>query len=559
MTGDGLTRKEFLTSVLVGAAATAMPISALAQGTSSDEITLDDMRSFEKIAGIAFTDAERQQVLTQVRNARRGMLNLRKQPIDYTTLPPTPFMPQPIAQAKAKVEVRIAGVRGLSRPPRDEELAYMSAKELALLIKAKKLSPVELTQAYLKRIETYGGRLICIASNCSELALKQAKAAEDEIMQGKYRGVLHGLPYVIKDLFAMRGYPTTWGADPFRTQTFDYDSAVVEKLNAAGAVCLAKVSLGALAQGDMWYAGRTKNPWNPAQGSSGSSAGSACCAAAGLAAFTIGTETLGSIVSPSLQCRVTGLRPTFGRVSRYGAMAVSWTMDKVGPICRDAEDCAMVFGSLLGADPRDESTVEQPFRWEPKVDVKRLKIGYLIGATDDPNDRSRIERDEALILLNKMGAELEPIRFDPQQDGMSAILGVEAAAAFDAFTLGDQIDELKNSSWPLTYRSNRYVPAVEYLEAQRCRRLMMDSFAKTFEGFDMFVGTNTGGYSLFLTNLTGHPQVLVPLLPAENGNSRAFSIIGHLYDEERILAVAKMLQAQLDTSYKTRRPDLSKV
>lgn len=559
MGSDGLSRKDFLKAAFVAAATSALPHGLSAQASPQEEIGLDDLKAFEKVAGIQFTEDERKQVLNSVKDARNGFVNVRKLPIDYTTLPPTPFYPEPVIQSSAEVRTQLRPLQGLKRPASDDDLAYSSVRTLALLLRSKKLSPVELTMMYLDRYRKYGEKLLCLVTLCEDLAMKQAKQAEQEIMSGKYRGPLHGVPYGIKDLFAVNGYPCTWGAQPYRRQKFDYDAGVVERLNQAGAICLAKTSLGALAQGDMWFAGRTKNPWNPAQGSSGSSAGSACSAAAGLAAFTIGTETLGSIVSPSFQCRVTGLRPTFGRVSRFGAMAVSWTMDKVGPICRSAEDCALVLGSIVGADPRDECTVNRSYHWPPKIDIKKLRIGYLLNANDDPKDRSRIDRDPALKMLGEMGAQLDPIRFDPLQDGVDVILGVEAAAAFDAFTLSDQIDELKNSAWPNTYRSNRYVPAVEYLQAQRARRLMMRAFAKTFEDFDLFVASGTGAYSLFLTNLTGHPQVLIPLPPSEAGQARAFSLVGHLYDEERILAVAQMLQDRLDTGYSKHRPDLSKL
>ncbi len=559
-----LSRKEFLKGMILAAGASvvsARPIGAQQSqppAPTGAEITLDDLKSFEKVAGIEFTEDERKLILTSVRDARKGFVNVRKLPIEYSTLPPTPFFPEPPKQLPADIKVSVQALRGLEKPTTDEDLAYSSVRQLSLLVKSKKVSPVELTKLYLDRYRKYGEKLLCLVTLTDDLAMKQAKQAEDEIMAGKYRGPLHGLPYGIKDLFAVAGYPCTWGADPYKNQKFDYDAGVVEKLNQAGAICLAKTSLGALAQGDVWFAGRTKNPWNPAQGSSGSSAGSACSAAAGLAAFTIGTETLGSIVSPSTQCRVTGLRPTFGRVSRYGAMAVSWTMDKVGPLCRSAEDCAIVFGSITGADPRDECTVNRPYHWPAKIDVTKLKIGYLIDPTADPKDRSPIEKSPALQLLQKMGAKLDPIKFEALQDGVDAILGVEAAAAFDAFTLGPEIHELKNSSWPQTYRANRYVPAVEYLEAQRGRRLMMRQFAAALAPFDLFVATGVGGYSLFLTNLTGHPQVLVPLPPSDTGGSRAFSLVGHLYDEERILGLASLMQAQLDTSYVKHRPDLGK-
>jgi Asp-tRNA(Asn)/Glu-tRNA(Gln) amidotransferase A subunit family amidase len=314
--------------------------------------------------------------------------------------------------------------------------------------------------------------------------------------------------------------------------------------------------MGSLAQGDVWFKGRTKNPWNPTQGSSGSSAGSSCATAAGLVAFAIGTETLGSIMSPSHQCRVSGLRPTFGRVSRHGAMALSWTMDKVGPICRIVEDCAIVFGSLLGEDPRDDATVEFPFKWQPNLDLKKLKVGFLIGQNDDPKDLSRLEKDEYLKALVELGVKPLPIKFTPVPNGVNIVLRVESAAAFDAFTRSEAIQNLKNSSWPDTFRGNRYVPAVEYLAAQRARRLVMTRFEEELGDVDVVVTNERGGNTLFITNLTGHPQVLVPLKAAENGNQRSCSVIGRLYDEGTALAVAHAIQMKVGPLQE--RPDSAK-
>jgi Asp-tRNA(Asn)/Glu-tRNA(Gln) amidotransferase A subunit family amidase len=376
-----------------------------------------------------------------------------------------------------------------------------------------------------------------------------------DIRAGRYRGPLHGVPYGIKDIFAVKGYPTGWGAEPYAEQVFDYDATVVERLERAGAVLLAKLSVGALAMGDHWYRGRTKNPWNPAQGSSGSSAGSSSATAAGLAGFTIGTETMGSIMSPSHQCRVTGLRPTYGRVSRYGAMGLSYTMDKVGPICRFAEDCALVLAALLGSDPNDRTTSDRSLRYVPQVDWKRLKVGVLVDPRSDPKDRAAVEGDEIAQLLASWGARVEPIRFEPAPQGLGVILGVEASSAFDEFTRGEKIHELKNSSWPLTFRANRYVPAVEYLQAQRVRSEVMERFEREFGDFDMFLAAGNGGYSLGLTNYTGHPQILVPMEPDEKNGSRSRSIVGRLYDEARLIAVAKAIQ-DATTNYRTRQPRL---
>jgi Asp-tRNA(Asn)/Glu-tRNA(Gln) amidotransferase A subunit family amidase len=310
---------------------------------------------------------------------------------------------------------------------------------------------------------------------------------------------------------------------------------------------LAKLSLGALAQGDVWFKGRTKNPWNPSQGSSGSSAGPAAATAAGLVAFSIGTETNGSIVSPSIRCRVTGLRPTYGRISKYGAMELSYTMDKVGPICREAEDCALVLAAICGADPRDPSAVDRPFTWPKRVDYTQLKIGWLVQgtATTAPSD------DPVLSILRKKGAQIVDVSFPRLTPGVSKILEVESASAFDAFTRGNEIHGLHDSTWPVTFRANRFVPAVEYLQAQRARTLLMQEFEKTFGDLDAVVCMG-GGSILTTTNLTGHPQIVIPL---KDGQAR--SIVGRLYSEDVIVAIAHAVQSELQVH--RLRPDLRKL
>ncbi|MCW5941000.1 MAG: amidase [Fimbriimonadaceae bacterium] len=531
--GD-LSRKEFLRAALAVGALAPFPSAAMAlQDPPADRaLTLDDLKGAERIAGVEFTDDERRAILRSVQGLGRGFANVRSLPIDYTVEPPLPFVPQgrvPGGRPGTGVRTTRVDVGKLSLEA--DKLPFLSAREVAALVRSKRLSPVDLTRLYLERLERYDPKLRCVVTLTPELAMRQARAAENEIAKGQYRGPLHGLPYAIKDLFATKGVPTTWGADPYQGRILDDEATVVTRLDRAGAVMLGKFSLGALAMGDVWFRGRTNNPWNLDQGSSGSSAGSACATAAGLCAFSVGTETLGSIVSPSHQCRVTGLRPTYGRISRAGAMAVSWTMDKVGTICREVEDCALVLAALHGSDPRDISAVDRPFHYRPDPDFKRLRIGVLGDVYE-----------ECLAPLRATGAKLAPIAFDPLPEGVGVILGVEAAAAFDAFTRGDEIDQLRNSSWPLTYRSNRYVPAVEYLQAQRGRRLAMRSFEERFGDFDLFVAPERGGATLFVTNLTGHPQLLLPFGLDAQGRQRSVSFVGRLYDEATILACARVVQ-----------------
>jgi Asp-tRNA(Asn)/Glu-tRNA(Gln) amidotransferase A subunit family amidase len=552
----GLTRKQFLTSLMLTAVAGTAP-KGFSQTPAPDpnEISLEDLRSMEKLFGVTFTEEERKAVLSSVRASRRSFETVRQQPITYQIEPPTVFKPLASPPRGAEVSLKTSGVK-VSKPSSAVDLAYMSVLELGHLVRTKQVSPVELTKLYLDRLQRYGDELLCVVTLTPELAMRQAKRAEDEIMAGKYRGPLHGIPCGVKDLFATKGIPTTWGAEPYKDQVFDYDAAVVERLDRAGAILLAKLSMGALAMGDMWFKGRTKNPWNTTEGSSGSSAGSASATAAGLVPFAIGTETLGSIVSPSNQCRVTGLRPTYGRVSRHGAMAVSWTMDKVGPICRTVEDCAIVFAAIAGADPRDRSAVDAPFRWNPKIDLRKLKIGFLIGPRDDPKDMSRLEKDDYLKILVQNGAKPVPVVFDTTPGGYGTVLQVESAAAFDEFTRGEKIHQLKNSAWPETYRANRYVPAVEYLQSQRARMLLMRSFEAHMGDLDLFVAPGVGSYTLQQTNLTGHPQVLVPRAPNERGASQSVSLIGRPYEEAKLLAVSKIVQDGLGV-HKLRPPKFS--
>lgn len=567
-----VSRKQFLVALLTSAAATGLagsvPPELLAweglipaepqggQGALPD-LTLDDLKAAQKISGFAFTDEQLQGILSGVRSLSRGVRAAHALPITYEVEPPVKFVPVGMTPNRGKPVFRPTPVRNLKKPATPEDLAFLSVRELGALLRSKQVTSMELTQLYLQRLKAYGDKLLCVVTLLEDKALAAARQADKEIAQGKWRGPLHGVPCGIKDLFATKGDPTTWGSEPHRKQVFEYDAALVEKLHAAGAVIVAKLSLGALAQGDVWFAGRTKNPWNPAQGSSGSSAGSSCATAAGLVAFAIGTETLGSIVSPSHQCRVTGLRPTYGRVSRRGAMAVSWTMDKIGPICRNAEDCALVFSAIHGVDPADGSSVERPFSWDPGLDLKKLKVGFILGQNDDPKDPTLIEKSPHLKLLSSLGVQLRPVRFDPVPDGVNVILGVEAASAFDDFARSPEIELLKNSAWPSTYRSNRFVSGVDYLRAMRGRTLHMRRFEEQLGDLDLFVASGTGGSTLFTTNLTGHPQVLVPYGVDEQGRQRSISLVGRLYDEGTILAVANRMQQAL--GFHLLRPDLSKL
>jgi Asp-tRNA(Asn)/Glu-tRNA(Gln) amidotransferase A subunit family amidase len=513
-----------------------LPNTGQAQQTPAGQLTLEDLKTAQKVAALDFTDDELKAILNSVNAQRNTAEALRKHEIGYEIEPPTIFVPYNTREDKRPAAVRLDSSGTSSRFSwTDSDLGFLNVRQLAILIREKKISSEELTKVCLNNLKTKGKDLLAVVTVLEEQALRDARKADAEIAQGKPRGLLHGIPTGVKDLFALAGAPTTWGAEPYKDQSFDYDSAVVEKLRDSGAVICAKLTLGALAQGDVWFGGRTKNPWNPEQGSSGSSAGSCACVAAGLLPYAIGTETLGSIMSPSHRCRVTGLRPSYGRISRFGAMAVSWTMDKVGPICRDAEDCAIVFSELQGHDPRDRSSVSKPFQYAPRQDLKGLKIGFIDGT-----------EPKWLPALKGLGAELRPVKITPPLEGSIAVLGIEAAAAFDEFTRTDLIDKLTNSSWPITYRSNRFASGVDYLRAMQARSLVMRKFEEDLGDLDLLAMDERGLQTLFITNLTGHPQILIPFGADEKGVERSVSFVGRLYEEDMLLSAAHVFQQQFD-------------
>jgi len=547
-------RKQVLTTFALSAAAAIFPAEALGQANQTpvakpvDQVTTDDIKILEKVSGLNFTEDERKEVLDTVRSYRATFEQLRQAAIRETTSVPLAYVPSGLpAPTDRTVKATVTRVRDLKRPSRDSDLAFMSIRELGQLLRNKQITSVELTQLYLSRLKKYGDTLLCLVTLMESSALEQAEQADADLKNGLDRGPLHGIPYGAKDLLATKGAPTTWGADPYKTQVFDYDAAVIERLRAAGAVLVAKLSMGALAQGDVWFNGTTKNPWNMKQGSSGSSAGSAAATAAGLVAFGIGTETSGSILSPSQRCRVTGLRPTFGRVSRYGAMELSFSLDRIGPICREAEDCALVLSALCGADARDPSAVDRPFIYPPKLDIGSLRIGW-VGA------ESGLANDVAAKRLKELGAQVVPLKVAPFPGAIFTILNVEASSAFDAFTRSDLIHGLKNSSWPETFRSGRFVPGVEYIQAQRTRALMMRQFEKDVAEFDFLLGPGIGGQAFNHANFCGYPSIAIPFGDDGNGNSVSKALTGKPYDEARLVVLAKALQDSFE--FHRHHPDM---
>jgi Asp-tRNA(Asn)/Glu-tRNA(Gln) amidotransferase A subunit family amidase len=577
-TADGLAlnRRRFIAYFSsIGLGATLMPGAMLAVAQESAQITLGMVDEAARIAGLSLAPDAEKRIADQL--SRKGGLPdnfkaLRELKLGNDTPPAIVFNPiLPGMKLPADRKTFKWSKPSVARPKTDVDLAFLPVTHLARLIEKREIKSIDLTKLYLERLKKYDPILHCVVTLTEELALKQAAKADLEIAAGKYRGPLHGIPWGAKDLLAVRGYKTTFGASPYKDQTIDVDSTVFTKLTEAGAVLIAKLTLGALAQGDRWFGGQTKSPWdptNPNNGSSGSSAGPSASTAAGLVGFAIGTETRGSIMSPSARCGNTGLRPTFGRVSRYGAMALSWTMDKIGTICRSAEDCALVLKAICGPDGKDGHVVPAPFDWDAGRDVKALRVGYIKAdyegdIPDDPKNSDRVQRQrdnrkfaqESLAVIKGLGVKLVPIELPKASSGdMDFILTVEAAAAFDELIRSDKLDlmsaEPERSAWVNSFRLHRFVPAVEYIQANRARYRLMEEFAKVFADIDLFIGSSLG-----VTNMTGHPEISLPSGFDAKGQPMSLRFTGRLFGEEDMLLLAKGYQGK--TPYHLKRPPLS--
>ena len=514
---------------------------------SPNPITTADVASAEGLIGLQFTETERDSMLDGLKEQYDNYMNLRRVPLNNGVPPSLQFNPIPpgVTFGGSKKPLKTSRIPSVSTPANIEDVAYYSVGQLAQLIRSGRMTSEQLTRMYLSRLKKYGPKLECIITLTEELAIEQARKADREIAAGRYRGPLHGIPYGAKDLLATKGIRTTWGSVPFKDQMFNKDATVIKRLRDAGAVLMAKLTMGELAWGEVWFGGMTRNPWNYEQGSSGSSAGSAAATAAGLVGFAIGTETYGSIVSPSTRCGTTGLRPTYGRVSRTGAMALSWSMDKIGPICRTAEDCALVFDAIHGPDELDQTVYDLPFNYTPQADYKRLRIGYL-KADFDSVKGERTNNDAALAAIRSLGATLIPVNLPVYPiDDLGLILSAEAGAAFDDLTRSGRDDllvrQIKNA-WPNVFRLSRFIPAVEYIQANRIRSLLIRDMAKLMRDVDVIVAPTFSGNNLLLTNLTGHPCVVLPSGFSEKGTPTSIVFLGRLFDEATVLAVAKKFQ-----------------
>ncbi len=527
--------------------------------SDTNSITKNDLVFAERLIGMEFTDAKRDSMLEGINTNLDNYLSLREYSLPNSVVPALQFNPIPVGAEfeQTQYPIKFSPISKIIRPDDLEEVAFWTVRELAELIRSRQVTAVELTELYLRRLKKYGPDLECVITVTEELALKQARRADQEIAAGNYKGYLHGIPYGAKDLLAVKNYKTTWGAVPYRDQVINEDAVVIQKLEEAGAILVAKLTLGALAWGDVWFDGKTRNPWNLEQGSSGSSAGPGSATAAGLVGFSIGTETWGSIVSPSTRNGVSGLRPTYGRVSRTGAMALSWSMDKIGPMCRSVEDCIIVFNAIYGPDGIDQTLVSLPFNYKHDVNLSGLKIGFLKSSFEDTAIVTENDNN-VLAVLRSLGANLTPIELPEYPiNNLSFILSAEAAAAFDELTRtgrdDDMVRQIKNA-WPNELRTARFIPAVEYIQANRIRTKLIQDMETLMQTIDVYVTPSFGGDNLLRTNLTGHPCVVLPNGFNPEGSPTSISFIGRIFDEGIVLAVAQAYQEATD--WHRQYPDL---
>ena len=545
-----LNRRRFIECFAgAGIASALMPGALAAVAQDAATITIDMLQSAMKIAGLSFTADEQKRLLEKLNGARgylAGFERLRTanlgdtQPaIVFNPVPPGKRLPtdrRPLRRQQIDVAM----------PGSDEALAFLPLTHLSRLVESRRVKPSELTKLYLARLKKFDPQLHCVVNLTEELALRQAKQADEEIAAGAYRGALHGIPFGLKDLLAVRGTKTTWGMSPFKDRVIDADATVYSRLNKAGAIMVAKLSTGALAVTAQWFGGLTRNPWNTEQDASGSSAGPGSATAAGLVGFSIGTDTGGSIIQPSTRNGISGLRPTFGRVSRYGAMTLAWTQDTIGPMCRSAEDCALVLDAIHGPDGKDNTVLDVPFNWDASADVTKLRVGYLRTAAEGEGaDDIRRNTDAALGVIRSLGVSVVPFELPAVPiEAIDFIRYAETAAAFDDVTRAGTLTAVEQgpeqSRRPDEIRSAYFIPAVEFIQANRLRMRVMQQVDEALGTLDLFVGSQQA-----LTNRTGHPVISLP-----NGFSRgsptALHLTGKLFGEQEILLLAHAFQARTD-------------
>lgn len=582
-----LDRRKLLAAALLGGGSAALgacqprePDSDIADenywGGFDERITERTLAEAEKLFGLQFSEAERRQILggpveegeeSFFGNQIASLKKRREQEIAFTLQPATTFDPRlPGAHYPDQPNTLVLYPEEIGPIPSDQEsIAFASVKQQARWMTTGQITSRELTELYLERIASFATELECFVTVTADIARQQADQADRERAVGQIRGPLHGIPYGVKDLLDTENISTTWGAEPYKDRIAATDGAVVRRLRDAGSVLLGKTTLGALAWGDVWFGGETRNPWNPKEGASGSSAGSGSATAAGLCSFGIGTETLGSIVSPSDRNGLVGLRPTFGRVSRVGAMPLCWSLDKIGPMCRFVEDSAMVLNSLNGFDPQDSGSIEFGFAYDGRTSVKDVTIGYdpswFEGEDVHPLDKAVLES------VKSLGAAVKEITLpDLPVDEVMGALGVESAAAFEELTLSDRDDLLRrqiDNAWPNSFRQARYFSAVDYIQGDRLRRKLMQETHDFFSQVDVVFGPSFGNPMLSLTNFTGQPSLTLragfdelksrPLFNHPENDTdetlhrvpRSITLWSGLFEEGKLISVARALEVAL--------------
>ncbi|MEE2669773.1 MAG: amidase [Gemmatimonadota bacterium] len=557
-----LNRRRFLVYFsAVGVGATLLPGALAAVAQDAETITFEMLDAAQAIAGITFTREEQQRILERLNGDRSplpafevirdaGLGNDTQPAFVFNPVPPGKLLPserRPLRREPIDVTM----------PTSDEELAFLPLTHLSRLLETRQIRSTELTELYLARLKEHDPKLFCVVNLTEDIARRQARQADEEIAAGSYRGPLHGIPWGLKDLLAVRGTKTTWGMTPFRDRVIDVDSTVYERLTEAGAVLVAKLSTGALATTARWYGGLTRNPWNTEQDAAGSSAGPGSATAAGLVGFSIGTDTGGSVIGPSTRNGLTGLRPTFGRVSRYGGMVLAWTQDTVGPMCRSAEDCALVFDAIYGPDGRDNTVLDVPFNWDAMADPTQLRVGYLrsefegeIGDTENAEQamlarETRRNNQEALRVIRSLDVEVVPFDLpDVPVETIDFLRYVETSAAFYELTASGQLTETEQgpeqSVRPVEIRTAHFTPAVEYVQGNRMRMRIMEQVDEALGDLDLYLGSN-----ILLTNRTGHPAVSLPN-GFHRGSPTALHMTGKLFGESEILLLAHTFQANTD-------------
>jgi Asp-tRNA(Asn)/Glu-tRNA(Gln) amidotransferase A subunit family amidase len=570
------TRRRFLGFFSgLGLGGTLLPgvLWAQIQQDAAQTITQPMLQDALALSGLTFSEEDQKAMLQAVNQNLNRYEDVRKIHIPNDVAPPFYFSPivPGMKVNRAHQPLRFSSPR-VRRPANLEDAAFWPVIQLSQLIRTRQVTSVELTQMYLARLHRYNDKLNCVVTFLDDVALAQAKQADAEIAAGKHKGPLHGIPWGAKDIIAVKGYKTTWGSAAYKDQVIDEEASVVEMLRDAGAVLLAKLASGELASGDQWFGGQTKNPWNAEQGSSGSSAGPGSATAAGLVGFSIGSETSGSILSPSARCGVTGLRPTFGRVSRYGVMALSWTQDRLGPLCRYSEDCALVMSVIAKPDGRDMSVSDIPFNWNARLDIKKLRVGYLKEAFDETKDPvAKRNEEKAIAQVEALGVKLVPVKV-PDGSADAGSFGVESAAFFDELVRSGRDKQMTNPSRANGFRSSRMIPAVEYIQSQRARTMMMMKLAEATADVDVYlVPANSGGGGggraagggrgaaaapptgqrrimtatsrhFGMANSAGYPAINVSNGFTDEGTPTALTIYGRPFTEAEILSLAKAYQ-----------------